>query len=479
MTPRSASNPSREFVLLIVLPAAILALGTLAFRAWPMDLAFQSSFFDSEGGWVSGKSEPWRFLYHYGTIPALAVAVGALVLLAAGFRSPRLARHRKAAVFLILVMLLGPGLLVNGILKEGWGRPRPREVVDFGGRERFEEVLEHDPASGGKSFPCGHATMGFYFCAFLYLFHREKRKLGWLLAAFGVVLGVLLGIARMAQGGHFASDVLWSWGCVTVVAAGLSYLLGLHRSIQYTPNPNSWLARILARYPTWAIAGIGLVIAGLVIGALAATPYHDTRAFPPEPVHGVAHPASLRLSIVAEKAEVTLDWIGGLSVRTEADGFGLPGSKVKYGWRSETEGDDRTVRLSQHLSGYFAELRPRLNATCDPRVPGRIKIDLRRGDVRIPMPPAGGAARTWNIHLGKGDVRLTLPPEGLPIRVKANMNARNGGAVRNNIPTLRSTSEGLWESVSPAPGAPGSKPFLQRIEVTLDDGDLYFLPAAP
>ena len=39
----------------------------------------------------------------------------------------------RAVVFLALTLALGPGLLVNGLLKEHWSRPRPGEVVEFGG----------------------------------------------------------------------------------------------------------------------------------------------------------------------------------------------------------------------------------------------------------------------------------------------------------------------------------------------------------
>ena len=41
----------------------------------------------------------------------------------------------RAAVFLVLSLLLGPGLLVNVILKDNWGRPRPGSVVEFGGTQ--------------------------------------------------------------------------------------------------------------------------------------------------------------------------------------------------------------------------------------------------------------------------------------------------------------------------------------------------------
>jgi len=43
----------------------------------------------------------------------------------------------RATVFLIATMALGPGLLVNVLLKDHWGRPRPIDVTQFGGDQTF------------------------------------------------------------------------------------------------------------------------------------------------------------------------------------------------------------------------------------------------------------------------------------------------------------------------------------------------------
>ena len=53
-----------------------------------------------------------------------------------------LPRHKmlmsgRAVVFLIATMALAPGLLVNVVLKDHWGRPRPIDVKQFGGQYQF------------------------------------------------------------------------------------------------------------------------------------------------------------------------------------------------------------------------------------------------------------------------------------------------------------------------------------------------------
>ncbi|MBS0655563.1 MAG: phosphatase PAP2 family protein, partial [Verrucomicrobia bacterium] len=60
-----------------------------------------------------------------------------------------------------------------------------------------------------KSFPSGHSTCGFYFFCVYFLAKRYRYPL---LArgafAFSIILGSLLSLARIVQGGHFISDVV-------------------------------------------------------------------------------------------------------------------------------------------------------------------------------------------------------------------------------------------------------------------------------
>jgi lipid A 4'-phosphatase len=148
-----------------------------------------------------------------------AIALGLIVLGALAWFSHEgwLARHRKSVVYLMLVALIGPGLIVNGLLKEGWGRARPNEVQQFGGQRQFTPALV--PASEcdhNCSFSSGHAAAGFYLLSFGYV-TRRRRKL-WL--GIGLAAGALLSAARVMQGGHFLSDVLFS-GLITWATAYL------------------------------------------------------------------------------------------------------------------------------------------------------------------------------------------------------------------------------------------------------------------
>ncbi len=230
----TAAPRGRRFILILdfLLPTIILTLGTYMIRRFGLDLVLQDLFFRS-GVWL-GKSDPLsNFLYDYGTLPALITSIGGLAVFIAGFFSRNFANWRKQGLYLALVMILAPGLLVNAIFKEHWGRPRPRNIEEFEGTYRFEEALEFDADSPGNSFPSGHASMGFYFFALYFVFRGRKKNLTPWVFIFTFAYGVLMGTARMAQGGHFASDVLWSAGFVYLSSALLYYLLKLDRTMYY------------------------------------------------------------------------------------------------------------------------------------------------------------------------------------------------------------------------------------------------------
>jgi lipid A 4'-phosphatase len=65
-------------------------------------------------------------------MPALAALAWKLI-----FPYSKLLIPGRAMLFLIATLALGPGLAVNVILKEHWGRSRPIDVMQFGGSERF------------------------------------------------------------------------------------------------------------------------------------------------------------------------------------------------------------------------------------------------------------------------------------------------------------------------------------------------------
>lgn len=229
---------SRAMLLDFLLPLALLFILTSIIAVTRLDLLLEAYFYHPGEGWIHSEEYPWGFLYRYGVLPSMAIGLSSIILLVAGFFSARAYVYRKCAAFYLLLLLLGPGLLVNTCLKEHWGRPRPRQVTIFGGNCVFSEVWQ--PVERGKgngmSFPSGHASVAFYLIAPYFVLRRSSPKRAALALTSGIGYGLLMGLARMVQGGHFPSDVLWAGGCVYLVGLALYYLLGMDREVLLQPK---------------------------------------------------------------------------------------------------------------------------------------------------------------------------------------------------------------------------------------------------
>jgi lipid A 4'-phosphatase len=212
----------------IILGLFLLGIGgTVVMDSYNADISWTSTSYIEGGGcggWVYCKKFPWDLLYDYGELPAWALAIAAvvgLVLVGKG-RLPR--AYARPCIAVVLAVALGPGLVVNGILKNEWGRPRPADVTVFGGSQQFRAVADPAGPCAGKSFPCGHCSMAFALAAGV-VFYRLHPLASVGALCGGLVFGVVMGLARVNQGGHFPTDVLWSGIIVLSLIAALYYLI--------------------------------------------------------------------------------------------------------------------------------------------------------------------------------------------------------------------------------------------------------------
>jgi lipid A 4'-phosphatase len=116
---------------------------------------------------------------------------------------------------LIAALLLGPGLLVNGILKEFWGRPRPWMTEDFGGWLPFVEAgVNTDYCARNCSFVSGEAAAaGWLMCLSLLLLVKNRIVAGIAVAAISVVMALF----RVAFGAHYLSDAVLGFTSTIVI----------------------------------------------------------------------------------------------------------------------------------------------------------------------------------------------------------------------------------------------------------------------
>jgi lipid A 4'-phosphatase len=131
-------------------------------------------------------------------------------------------------LFLALCLIIGPLVVANIGLKDHWGRARPRNVIEFGGAKEFSPpLLPSDQCVHNCSFVSGEASSVYIiFFAGAFLLRRNSRRM----VVLGIVLGGLSGLVRIAQGGHFLSDVVFAGVFMALTAASLQLLFETLRS---------------------------------------------------------------------------------------------------------------------------------------------------------------------------------------------------------------------------------------------------------
>lgn len=200
-----------------------------------LDLIIAKYFFDPcQQQNLKGFAQFWNLLYRFGpTLVYTSLGLAVCIFVLGFFKKLKgLKGYRIRALFVILLIAIGPGIIVNIILKGHWKRPRPIECSEFNGAYQFEKILtpNWNNIKACRSFPSGHASGAFFmfFPFFLYrAFRKRKKAVLWLL--IGLVYGGLMSVARMTQGGHFLSDCLWAGGIVYLVAVILYYALRLRK----------------------------------------------------------------------------------------------------------------------------------------------------------------------------------------------------------------------------------------------------------
>jgi lipid A 4'-phosphatase len=203
--------------LLGAAPLWLLLCALLLLVAVPaIDIRVAGWFWSAEGGFFH-RGSLWERALHASApvIAAVAVLGPAAFLAVQACRRRPFGRISRAALLLLAVTAIGPGLVVNGVFKEHWGRARPRDVAEFGGDRSFTPALAvSDQCERNCSFTAGDPSVGYALVALAYAFARRRDRM--LALAGALALGSLIGLGRLAAGAHFLSDVVAS--CLIVLA---------------------------------------------------------------------------------------------------------------------------------------------------------------------------------------------------------------------------------------------------------------------
>ena len=211
----------------IVLSLLYVLAVSVFFLAFPrVDLWASGLFFDPvTHSFPMGRLPAFRSLRVFGewtlglTIAALIGAI--LVKLLRPSRPTPI--PPRAILFIASTLAIGPGLVVNLIFKNNWGRPRPYDVDVFGGQYPFSGAWHvSDACTANCSFVSGEASSALWLLTIAMVAPPAWRRS---LTRAVLVVALLLSLNRIAFGGHFLSDVLLSWGMTLVI------IFALHRVI--------------------------------------------------------------------------------------------------------------------------------------------------------------------------------------------------------------------------------------------------------
>jgi lipid A 4'-phosphatase len=197
------------------------------FLVWPeIDLWFSGLFHDGAHfplADVEALQMPRHLIWSASNVTAL----GALTLWAAWLGLGRAARvPARLWGWVAAVYVVGPGLLVNVILKEEWGRARPAYV--FAGEAEFTApFVIADQCARNCSFVSGEGSaavaLAIVWGALLW-----PRGPGAERRCLVVALAMVAGLAsalRILTGRHFLSDLVFAAFLVAFVAMGLWHLM--------------------------------------------------------------------------------------------------------------------------------------------------------------------------------------------------------------------------------------------------------------
>jgi len=219
---RARVKARRALAWASLLPLVLVIAVTIVCRWTSLDLWVSRLFYSEsqQAFWFSG-TFVGSVIYYFAPLPGVVVASFGLATFIFGRWIEPLRPWRRQGLLFALVVIIGPGLLINSLLKPHWNRPRPSQLVEFGGKTNYVPPAMLSSHENAKSFPSGHASMGFVFMAPAFLLFRRRRWLAASFLALGLLLGGGIGVCRIAEGGHFLSDVVWSgaivyFTCLTV-----------------------------------------------------------------------------------------------------------------------------------------------------------------------------------------------------------------------------------------------------------------------
>lgn len=220
-----AHQPDARFDTRLIWASLFASLAIFA-KVPNLDLWFSQRYYTGQLGFFHADNPVVLALYHHTPIVGRGLLVLALLVAIGAPRWSRLAHAmgreriaglmaglwRRTAILALGMAVISSGLVVELGLKNNVGRPRPAQTIEFGGAQAFHPVFTagHNP-DRHRSFISGHAGAGFsLMCVGWWAAPVWRRR--WFL--IGLATGSIVGLGRIMQGGHYLSDVVFSFYAV-------------------------------------------------------------------------------------------------------------------------------------------------------------------------------------------------------------------------------------------------------------------------
>lgn len=224
MTPSIPYTRQTGFHLSLVLMAT--AVSSAGFYLYPsVDLTVSRYFFD-------GEQFPLR---HNGFLQVLRqanfwaglIVIGASMVFVASRRLRNaLGINLGRALVPLITYAIGVGLIVNMVLKDTFGRARPRDTLGLGGDHPLSAAWEMSQACASNcSFTSGEAAGAMAMMSLVYLIPAGRRALRLVAQISLGMLAISLSFNRILFGGHYLSDVVLSMLIVSAVMLAADLLM--------------------------------------------------------------------------------------------------------------------------------------------------------------------------------------------------------------------------------------------------------------
>ena len=160
----------------------------------------------------------FNFSFHFISLNGLTLGLSAILVSLLLFylmktKFSKFSEKNNSFAKLSVILLFISGFIVE-VLKFMWGRVRFRDLQE--GITSFTSWYLPQGLTGSQSFPSGHAFLGWILIPLFLLFLNKNELKKWIFLILTIIFGMFVSYERIVVGAHYASDVLFSWGIVTI-----------------------------------------------------------------------------------------------------------------------------------------------------------------------------------------------------------------------------------------------------------------------